>query len=268
MYSQFHNSDFSNEDFNIVQYGQRDCRPDFCVYHENCPNFLLHYVYSGKGLFHAEGKDYIVEANQAFIAYPDQEIWYVSDSKDPFSYRWIEFYGNKAVDFLQRASLTPSSPIYTAGEPYKTAKILKNITDSGMLTPMGLTGMFWLLADSLVKEKQETPDTLELIFNKAIKYIQENISSLTTVDSVAKNVGISRSYLTRIFNKFVTQSPKQYILRCHINEAKSLLTGTDMTIGEIASAVGYESQSDFSKAFARICLMSPSEYRKQRTIKP
>lgn len=268
MHSQFFNTDFSNEDFNIVQYGQRDCRPDFCVYHENCPNFLLHYVYSGKGLFHVNGKDYSVEANQAFIAYPDQEIWYVSDSCEPFSYRWIEFYGSKAVEFLQRASLTPDSPIYTACEPYETAKILKNITDSGILTPMRLTGMFWLLADSLVKEQKTAADTQELLFNRAVQYIQENMSSLTTVDSVAAHVGISRSYLTRIFDKFVTQSPKQYILRCHVNEAKSLLTGTNMTIGQVASAVGYESQSDFSKVFTKMCLMSPSEYRRHRSVKP
>lgn len=268
MHSQFFNDDLSGEDFNIVQYGQRDCRPDFCVYYQKCPNFLLHYVYSGKGIFHAEGKDYKVEANQAFIVYPGQETWYVSDSKDPFSYRWIEFYGNKALDFLKRASLDPKNPIYTAGEPYETAKIFKSITDSGVITSMKLTGMGWLLMDSFVKEKLTTTDNLEVIFNKAVKYIHENISDFTTVDNVAKHVGVSRSYLTRIFGKFVTQSPKQYILRCHINEAKSLLIGTSMTVGEVSTAIGYENQSDFSKAFSRLCRMSPSEYRKKFTVKP
>lgn len=270
-YSCFHSSDFSNHDFNVVQYGYRECCPDFRVYYYVCPHYLFHYVYSGKGTFcvkNTNGKitSYTLSPNQAFIIYPGQEVWYTSDSDNPFSYRWIEFFGDKSLDFLSSAHLTKETPIYVASEPFECGDILKQITDCGILSPMRLTGLFWMMASALSKGSLKATDNLAVLFNSALKYIHENVTSPTAVEDVARSIGVSRGYLSKIFSKFICQSPKQYITFYHINEAKSLLLGTDMLISEVAENVGYATISDFTRAFTKTVGQSPTEFKKTHQI--
>ncbi|MBR5535160.1 MAG: AraC family transcriptional regulator [Clostridia bacterium] len=273
IYSHYHSSNLSNNDFNVVQYGKRECVPKFCVYHKSCENYLFHYVYSGKGTFCVKNplngnvKEYTLSANQAFIIYPGQEVWYTSDKSDPFFYRWIEFFGDKAIDFLRTANLTLENPIHTATEPYDCGRILTEITESGVLSPMRLTGLFWMMADSLAKDNTRISDNVSVIFNDALKYIHANVHNHTTVEEVASNVGVSRGYLSKIFSRFINQSPKQYIITYHINEAKSLLLGTAMTVSEIGFAVGFENISDFTRTFKRITGLTPSDFKNIHTQK-
>lgn len=52
-----------------------------------------------------------------------------------------------------------------------------------------------------------------------------------------------------------------------INQAKALLENTDWKIQEIASKVGYENEKNFMKIFKNTCGISPTEYRRNLTIK-
>lgn len=270
MYSRFTNSDCSNHDFNVVQYGVRQCVPKFNVYYASCPNYLFHYVYSGCGVLCVKKSgvvtQYDLQKNQAFIIFPGQEVWYCSDENDPFMYAWIEFFGNKVPDLLQSASLSVANPIHTASEPYECGDALMQIVNAGTMSPMRLTAHFWLLADCLAKNADRSSDYQELIFNKALKYIHSNVNRQTTVEDVARHAAVSRGYLAKIFSKYIHQSPKQYITSFHINEAKSLLSGTALSVSEVASKVGYDNTADFTRTFKRITEMTPSEFKKSVKI--
>lgn len=268
MFSQYCSSDYSNKDFNVVQYGHRECAPDFSIHYISCPNYLFHYIYSGKGVFRIKTddgniKEYNLSENCAFIIFPGEEAWYTADHNEPFSYRWIEFFGEKAPEFLQMSHLSSKNPIYTACEPFECRNILEQITDMGHMPQTRLTALFWMFVDSIVKEHNRPENNLTSLFNNALEYIHLNINKALSVEDVAAFVGISRGYLSRIFSKFISQSPKQYILSCRINKAKSLLLSTNMSIKEIASEVGYETTSDFTKVFKRLTGYAPTEYKKE-----
>lgn len=262
MFCQFHNKSLSNNDFNVVQYGYRDCVPGFNVYHRRCQNYLFHYVYKGKGTYTVGGKTYKVSQNQGFLSLPGQEMWYTADTSEPFSYGWVEFYGNLAYETVKNAHLT-KNPIFTDTSPFECGNNLMNLINLGNTISYKLTAYFWLFANSLVKEESHKHDNLEVLFQNALTYIHSNIDKHTTVEDVAKNIGVTRGYLSKIFAKYIDLSPKQYILRYHMNEAKSLLIGSDMTMNEIAEAIGYENGAVFSKAFSRLYKCSPLEYRKK-----
>lgn len=189
----------------------------------------------------------------------------MSDKNTPFSYRWVEFFGNKAPDFLRCAHLTTVSPVITIAPPYECGGILKEITDGGVLSPMRLTGLFWMMADSLAKDTAKAEDNRSILFNAALKYIHDNVNKPTSVEEAARAVGVSRGYLSKIFSKFIDQSPKQYITSYHINEAKALLSGTSLTVSEVAEKVGYENIFDFSRAFKKITGQSPTEFKKENS---
>lgn len=267
MYFQHENRVRSNSDFNVMQFGYRDCVPKFSVHHKRVQNYLIHYVYSGKGVYKVNGKEYAVTKNMAFVSFPGQEIVYTSDAEEPFSYGWVEFYGEMAFELLCSSELNTENPILKEDEPFEVGERLYDIIKSENASEYELTGLFWFFANALVQGKKHSCDNAEMLFKNAIKCIHENIDKPTTVEGVAKTIGVTRGYLTQIFSKFIGLSPKQYIMRYHMNEVRSLLTGTYLTMSEIAEATGYEDSTTLSKAFARLYGKSPSEYRKEHMIK-
>ncbi len=83
-----------------------------------------------------------------------------------------------------------------------------------------------------------------------------------TVDSLAKQVKLSRSTFAARFKKRVGEAPLQYLTQWRMYRAARLLRSTDLPLVAIAEQVGYESEAAFSKAFKRQSRQSPGKYRK------
>ena len=62
------------------------------------PHFLIHYVLSGKGKFILRGQEYFLEAGSGFLIEPGELAFYQSDEKEPWTYVWVGFGGNRAAD--------------------------------------------------------------------------------------------------------------------------------------------------------------------------
>ena len=78
---------------------------------------------------------------------------------------------------------------------------------------------------------------------------------------VADHVGMSESHFSRRFRKVMNSSPKEYIIRKRLNEAKRLLKTTPLTIKEIAFYVGFNSESHFINTFTAQNGLSPKRFR-------
>jgi AraC family transcriptional regulator len=81
------------------------------------------------------------------------------------------------------------------------------------------------------------------------------------VGDLASTVGVSRSYLNRLFQARFGVSAAAGLERLRCSRAESLLTRTDMTIGSIAHQCGFADLYHFSHRFARRYGVPPSAYR-------
>ena len=97
----------------------------------------------------------------------------------------------------------------------------------------------------------------------AVNFIRANYAT-ATISTVAKNIGIHRSYLTTIFKKKTGVSPQEFLLQCRLRRACLLLSSTNNPIQEIARNVGYDNPLTFSKIFKSYYGISPREYRRQQ----
>jgi AraC-like DNA-binding protein len=86
-----------------------------------------------------------------------------------------------------------------------------------------------------------------------------------TVESLAKQVNLSRSAFAVRFKTLVGEAPLQYLSRWRMHQAVRLLRSTPKPLREIAESVGYESEAAFSRAFKRQIGHAPGKYR-QRSI--
>jgi len=87
-----------------------------------------------------------------------------------------------------------------------------------------------------------------------------------TLESLAREVGLSRSALAERFTQFVGHPPRQYLANWRMQLAANYLSvGTD-SVASVADRVGYESEAAFSRAFKKTVGIPPGEWRKTRGI--
>ncbi|TVY11034.1 helix-turn-helix domain-containing protein [Paenibacillus cremeus] len=92
------------------------------------------------------------------------------------------------------------------------------------------------------------------------KHIKENSTSDVSLVQCADMVGMSASYLSRLFKKETGMNFLDYVVECKLEEAKKLLTETDQSVSEIATAIGY-SERNLNRIFQRLTQTSPSVFR-------
>jgi AraC-like DNA-binding protein len=84
-----------------------------------------------------------------------------------------------------------------------------------------------------------------------------------TVETLARAVGASRSVLAERFAEVVGHPPMQYLTLWRMQLAsRQLIDGGQ--VAEVASAVGYESEAAFSRAFKKVVGQSPATWRRRR----
>lgn len=92
-------------------------------------------------------------------------------------------------------------------------------------------------------------------------YIQHHLSEPITVEDIAKELYLSRPYLSRKFIEETGMSLTDFILKEKTEEAKRLLRYTDKSLTAISNYLGFSSQSHFSRVFKKYASCTPGEYR-------
>jgi AraC-like DNA-binding protein len=98
----------------------------------------------------------------------------------------------------------------------------------------------------------------------ALSLIHQSPNLAWTVQELAARVAMSRSAFAARFTRLVGEPPLHYVARWRMQKARNLLRDGRATIGEVAEAVGYESEAAFSKAFKRAVGTAPGAYRRAK----
>lgn len=108
----------------------------------------------------------------------------------------------------------------------------------------------------------EPPPRLD--FAAVKEYIDEHYTDRITLAQLADVAHTSKFHLSHKFSEQMGIPPVAYLIEKRITEAKQLLVSTQMSVADIASAVGFPSACQFSQRFKRSAGCSPAEYRRCR----
>jgi len=84
-----------------------------------------------------------------------------------------------------------------------------------------------------------------------------------TIQELAEECNLSQSHLQHLFKQHTGMQLGQLLLESRLVKAAQLLEYSNMSVKEIAFAVGYEHTSSFIRAFERRFSMAPRSYRQQ-----
>lgn len=89
--------------------------------------------------------------------------------------------------------------------------------------------------------------------------------SAARASEFAMSLGVSRSYLARLFPRVLGESVREALRKRQLVRAEHLLTTTEMPTREIASAAGFGTQATFYRVYASFRSITPDEYREKWT---
>lgn len=270
----------SYDDLNLYEVGCQKCLPSYSFGPIIRNNYVLHYIISGRGTLFLDEKEFSVSAHQAFITPPFLPAFYKADSDEPWSYIWIHFNGQKAMDLLHQAGITREHPVFIAqntvfspdssGTQDSVPELEKCLLDilyhhENEYHCIGnLYHMFQILINTSSRkpDPHETDCQLNYIRN-VINYIRKKYADPIHIQDIADYCGLDRSYLSKLFKNATNYSPQEYLIYVRMNKAKKLLKNEDLSIQNIAYSVGYPDPFAFSKIFKKEVGISPSVYREQ-----
>lgn len=140
--------------------------------------------------------------------------------------------------------------------------VIENYTKNTQSARMKVRGAMNLLLSDFFASTERSGRELAR-FGEVLSYIEKNYTSKISLASLASIMNISPLYFSNYFKATFRVSPKQYILSKRLAEAQRLLLETDMTVGEIASAVGFENENYFSEFFSAKIGVSALKYRRR-----
>lgn len=231
----------------------------------------IFYITSGKGEFQINDVRLSVKENDFLIINPHISHTEYSDEVFPLEFIAI---GIEDISFEFDPKLKEQNyALYNYGEPKENLnhilKLLKSETTQQKLyfelVCKNLIEMFLIY---LVRKQHLTINpSFDTKMSKecgiAKRYIDSNYMKNITLDLLAEITHMNKFYLVHSFTKYTGLSPINYLTHKRIQIAQDLLSSTDFSISQIASHVGFSSQSYFSQVFRKTLNMTPVHYRKK-----
>ena len=231
------------KDFHLCFCGFAECKPLHSYGPAARPNYILHYVMKGKGIYQV-------------------------GETDPWSYLWVGFGGTEAQRFVRDLGLNSHQLTCECeyGEELKEIvfEMLRhtNSTAENLYYLQGKLYQFFSVLARGIEIQQYADDTKESIHvQEAIAYIKNYYSQKTTVEDIANHLALNRSYLYTIFKNSLGISPKDFLTEFRISRGKEQLVLTDLSVEEIAVSCGYRNSLAFGKVFKQKMGMTPTQYR-------
>jgi AraC family transcriptional regulator len=147
--------------------------------------------------------------------------------------------------------------------------LLAELESGGMMGQLYVESLTQVLAIHLLRHYSNvthtiTPENRSLThtqLQQVIDYIHSHLGRNLSLTELASIINISPTYFASLFKQSMGIAPHQYVIQQRVEQAKFLLSKTDLAIADIASKVGFSSQSHLTQQFKRLTGMTPKQVR-------
>jgi AraC family transcriptional regulator len=139
------------------------------------------------------------------------------------------------------------------------------INDHAYAETLGLL-LLWELrhAADLKHSRLKVRGGLTVLQLRRVKeFIDAEISNDVTISDLAAVAGLSQFHFIRAFKDSIGLPPYQYVLSERIQRARELLSNRDLSIAEVALAVGFSDASQLNRVFRKFVGVTPTAFRLQ-----
>ncbi|MBP7175270.1 MAG: AraC family transcriptional regulator [Thermoclostridium sp.] len=270
MLEKYYFSPSDPSDLNVYRCGIETCKPGYTWGPGIRDHFIVHCVLEGSGTFTDGSSEWKLKQGDGFVVFPDKLVTYTADKDEPWTYSWVGFHGLKAETFLTKAGLCRETPVFFHRTDKRLVTCLENmISDARLDTPseLMLLGHLYIFLSLLIGNNRSATPSISKTGNsekhckRAIEFISRNYSNNISIQDIASDMNLNRSYLYTIFMKTLNMSPQDFLIHYRLERAIELMGNSELNNGDISRSVGYEDPLQFSRIFKKKKGVSPSAFR-------
>lgn len=179
---------------------------------------------------------------------------FASDRSPRDAVRWMREQFGTLVHLPSRSSSVAMLGVTSK----RLVRTLQRPANHQITACSGLTYSWFL---SMIKVLQQHRDSAAAVRAGQPVEASEVLGTCHTIKEYARKLGYSPAHLGRKLARTWQKAPGRTLRVARLEEAASLLKGTDLSVWEIASRVGYLSTSSFIRAFHALFGMTPANFR-------
>ena len=229
---------------------------------------MLELTYVDKGSIHsvAGGQDLVLTQGDMAIYGRNQWHMQYADPDCAPSYITITFdlEGDSLERLLNRKFRTPQKAVLLLQQMLRERDREDRYTGDMLISLLGQLLLTVLReAEGSARLPLRTANAINNeneVVGHAQRFIGQNVRMKLSVPMVAREVGVSPSYLTALFHKNLQISPGEYIRRAKLQESKLMIREGKMNFTEIAQVLQYSTVHHFSRQFKEKFGITPTEY--------
>lgn len=226
--------------------------------------YIIECCIEGEGIVEINGKPFSIQAGDCYVLLPGCSTIFRNSATNPRGGYWCALEGFTVGKVLEKVGVTPESPFLPAAL-YEHVKFWLQLMaqhwsakDAG--AKLRQTGCAYGLLGAL-QQNRPAPDNAGII-EKLIGYMQTNYPEDLTLDTLARQAGLERTYFSFLFKQKTGHSPHSYLTQIRVRKACQLLGTRKHTVSEVADMVGL-TPHNFSRQFRQVMGMTAKTYQQQ-----
>lgn len=264
----------SRPDITVVCGGCERVRADYCVDRQDFPYLCIEFVAAGHGTLTLRGRDHDLVPGSVFAYGPGIPHAIRTDPRRRLLKYYVDFVGRAAAVRMQAARIAPGS-VRHVPQLHEIGEIFHLLQQCGLAhsshTP-ALCGQLLGVLLTKIAERGRGADVVDPTaldtYERFRRLLAAERRRLSSVAEAARDFQISTAYACRLFKRFDTTSPYQYLLRERMSLAADLLArreagGERPLVKQVAAHLGFADQYQFSRAFKRIFGISPARFQRE-----
>lgn len=246
--------------------------PEFAMDRPNGPGCWLFLIVKTPAYFVIGGKEYNVKKNSVVIFSPNTSCYYRAASNE-YTDDWMYFNVDEGdEERFGELGIKTNEPI-TLRNVDELSRLMHEMTyerySSGMYNEeIGRRYadiLFYKLSNQILSPSDAQAG---VVSEKNYRFTQLRTTfytdpiSVTDIDTMADELGMSRSGFQHLYKKMFGVSVMTDVINGRLDRATRLLSSTNLTVKEIAERCGYISEYNFMRQFKSRFGKTPTEYRK------
>jgi len=251
----------------VVCGGCEHTDPDFEIDRNDFPYYCIEFVAKGAGTATLNNHTYELKTGTIFSYGPGISQRITSVPQQPMTKYFIDFTGN-SVKQIMKKHISPLGTAIHVNRPDEVVVIFENLLTHGlsdspyrsMICSSLLEYLLYRIADITVSEK-EGPSRAFITYQNCRQHLKDHFMTLNSLQDIAEACTIDNAYLCRLFKRFDTQSPYQYLLNLKMTYAADRFQEAGVLVKEVAHELGFNDPFHFTRVFKKVFGISPQSFK-------
>lgn len=254
----------------VVCGGLEHCTPDYAIHRGTFPFYSIEYVARGAGVLKLKGKTCPLRPGRLFSYGPGIPHHITGDTSSPLVKYFVNFSGTGATGLLRACCLPPGR--VTEVHPTNALQpLFDELIQAGLRMRRESEGLCVKLLECLAMRAAGARAPIKGLETHAFatyqhcrQHIENHSQRLRTLEQIASECHVNNAYLCRLFRRYDSQSPYQYLIRLKMARAAERLQQPGTLVKQVAEESGFRDPFHFSRVFSSVFGIAPADFREFR----